>query len=66
MASREELLSAVRTIKEHCQEQDKIDPYSCVRDGYKCPLWFLCFNTFGAPPTSWPDLKEGGGNDGRL
>lgn len=60
MATREELLSAVRTIKNHCKEQDAFAPYSCVRDDYKCPLWFLCFSTFGMPPTEWPDLKEGG------
>lgn len=64
MATREELLSAVKTIKEHCEEQDKLAPYSCVRDGYKCPLWSLCFFTPGVPPTEWPDLKEGDGKDG--
>lgn len=64
MATREELLSAVRTIKEHCEEQDKCKRWLQNRPVFVCPLFSLCFFTFGAPPTSWPDLKEGSESDG--
>lgn len=64
MATEAELFAAVQTIKKHCKEQDEINPYSCVRDGYKCPLWSLCYITLGVPPTSWPDPAKGGNADG--
>ena len=60
MATRQELFAAVRTIRNHCKEQDTFNPNSCVRNDYKCPLWSLCFVTLGAPPSDWPDPKEGG------
>lgn len=63
MVTREELFAAVRLIKEHCIKQDEINPNSCVRDDYKCPLWSLCFLTLGMPPSNWPDLEEGGGDE---
>lgn len=64
MATKEELFNAVRLIKEHCKEQDKIDPISCVRKDYKCPLWNWCFENSVKTPNRWPDPEEGGGEDG--
>lgn len=60
MTTREELYQAVRLIKKHCFEQDEIDPNSCVRDDYKCPLWSLCFGAFRVSPAGWPDPEERG------
>jgi len=64
MATKEELFAAVRLIKEHCIEQDEIDPNACVRDDYKCPLWIWCFKNGKKTPNQWPDPEEGGGEDG--
>lgn len=56
MATEEELFAAVRTIRNHCKEQDEINPNSCVRDDYKCPLWLWCLKADGEKtPSQWPE-----------
>ena len=62
MATKEELFTAVRLIKEHCKEQDRINQNTCIRDDYKCPLWIWCYKNGEKTPNRWPD-PEGGGEE---
>jgi hypothetical protein len=59
MEAEKELIEAVRTIKERCKNTPDSD---C---GIVCPLSQICEGRFIVAPCDWPDLEEGGGEDGK-
>lgn len=57
MAIKEEVLAAVRTIRQYCKEAN------IAKCAFECPLIGFCGIYFDGTPDEWPDPEEGGGGD---